>query len=141
MDDAGAGLGELGQMVAYVCRRRDYLRQLLTGGQDAMQDPPVLRGVVEAVTGAQPPDDTLRESLHALDQAVRREGDELGIAAATQAAAAGRGLPLPGTDASAPFAPAYPCPIGRCAGRHPDQTTVFPLMCSLTGREIRQVRR
>ena len=43
-----------------------------------------------------------------------------------------RGVP------SDPEAPVYGCPLGRCTGRRPDNTTVFPLICAITGRELRQ---
>jgi hypothetical protein len=47
-----------------------------------------------------------------------------------------RSLDLPGIPASAPFEALHRCPIGRCAGRRPDQFTAFPLTCAITGREL-----
>lgn len=120
--------------LAYVCRRLDYLRRLLTPGQDGTGgDPPELRVLTDAATAAQRPGHgELRDLLQALHQAVEAAGDERGVWQASKR----RGLHLPGIPGGAPFEAHYLCPIGRCAGRHPDQSTVFPLTCTITGREL-----
>ncbi|MFI6542971.1 hypothetical protein ACIBO9_06960 [Streptomyces prunicolor] len=121
------------QALAYVCRRLDYLRRLLAPDQDMGEGPPELRVLTDAVTAAQQPDrDAFQDLLQALHEAVQAAGDPLGVWQASQA----RSIHLPGASGGAPFESLYRCPIDRCAGRHPDQSTVFPLTCKITGREL-----
>ncbi|WP_447035811.1 hypothetical protein [Streptomyces sp. DSM 118878] len=121
------------QALAYVCRRLDYLRRLLTPDQDMGGDPPELRVLTDAVAAAQQPDPSAFQNLlQVLHEAVKAAGDPLGV----WHASAQRSLHLPGASGGAPFESLYRCPIGRCAGRLPDQSTVFPLTCTITGREL-----
>ncbi|MFC8663162.1 hypothetical protein [Streptomyces sp. NPDC057199] len=121
------------QALAYVCRRLDYLRRLLAPEQDTSGGPPELRALTNAVTTAQRPDrDTFQDLLQALHGAVQAAGDPLGVWQEPKE----RSLHLPGASGGAPFEPLYRCPIGRCAGRRPDKSTVFPLTCTITGREL-----
>ncbi|MFD4913059.1 hypothetical protein ACFWNR_07530 [Streptomyces virginiae] len=123
----------IGPALAYVCQRLDYLRDLLGSAQGTGGDPPELRALTTAVTAAQRPGlSELRDLLKALHQAVQAAGDPLGV----WQASAQRSLHLPGISGGTPFESIYLCPLGRCAGRRPDQATVFPLRCTLTGREL-----
>lgn len=116
--------------LAYVCRHLDTLRTALRHGQhDQEEEPASLRQVLEAVrTGAD-----LAGPLQALHTALLEAGDTLGVWGAAR-----RGVTLAGDDPGVPFEPVYPCPLGRCTGRHPDNTTIFPLICTITGRELHQ---
>ncbi|WP_328915296.1 MULTISPECIES: hypothetical protein [unclassified Streptomyces] len=124
------------EALAYVCRRLDYLRRLLTPGQVGGGDPPELRALTTAVTAARRPGHgELRDLLQELHRVVQAAGDPLGV----WQASAGRGFHLPGIPGipgGSPFEALYLCPMGSCAGRHPDQSTVFPLTCAITGREL-----
>ncbi|GGT15289.1 hypothetical protein GCM10010222_66730 [Streptomyces tanashiensis] len=123
----------IGPALAYVCRRLDYLRGLLGPAQGTGGDPPELQALTAAVTAARRPGvSELQGLLQALHRAVQAAGDQAGVwQASTQ-----RGLHLPGVSVDTPFEPIYVCPLARCAGRRPDQTTVFPLICALTGRQL-----
>ena len=121
------------QAVAYICRRLDYLRRLLAPDQNMGGDPPELRVLTDAVTAAQRSDQgALQGPLQALHEAVQAAGDPLGVWQVRKE----RSLHLPGESGEAPFESLYRCPIDRCAGRSPDQSTVFPLTCTITGREL-----
>ncbi|MEU9472221.1 hypothetical protein AB0D78_37600 [Streptomyces avermitilis] len=121
--------------LAYVCRRLDYLRRLMTPNAEPGSDPSELRALLRAVTAAQRPGaGELRDLLQALHQAVQASGDPLGV----WQASAGRSLQLPGIPGEVPFETLYRCPVDRCAGRRPDQSTVFPLTCTITGRELQR---
>lgn len=123
------------QALAYVCRRLDYLRRLLSPDRGPGGDPPELDALTDAATAAQRPDQgELRDLLQALHQAVQAAGDPLGV----WQASAQRSVHLPGIPGGGPFEPLYLCPVGRCAGRRPDQSTVFPLTCTITGRELKR---
>ncbi|MCX4529286.1 hypothetical protein OG982_26930 [Streptomyces sp. NBC_01551] len=123
----------IGPALAYVCQRLDYLDGLLSPAQGTGGDSPELRSLTDAVTAAQRPGlSELRGLLQALHQAVQAAGDPLGV----WQAPAQRSLHLPGISGDTPFEAIYLCPLGRCAGRRPDRATVFPLICTLTGREL-----
>lgn len=116
--------------LANVCRNLDTLRTALRHGQhDQEEEPASLRQVLEAVrTRAD-----LAGPLQALHTALLDAGDTLGIWGAAR-----REVILAGDDHGVPFEPIYRCPLGRCSGRRPDNTTVFPLICTITGRELHQ---
>lgn len=137
MEQAKNGQQNTGPIVAYVCQQRDYLRELLTLERQCMssagQDPPVLAAVLQAVTATPFSPDALAASLATLDEAVLAAGDMLGIRAA-----AARGLKPVGINDTTPYTPRYLCPLGRCTGRRPNQTTVFPMTCAITGRDLEQ---
>lgn len=119
------------EALAYVCQRLAYLRDLLIRAQGTDVEPPELRALTGAITAAQRPGQRdLQDLLHTLNQAIQGAGDSRGV----WQEPARRGLP--GVIGCAPFEPLYVCPIGRCAGRHPDQSTVFPMTCTITGREL-----
>ncbi|MFE9481263.1 hypothetical protein ACFYNM_21985 [Streptomyces spororaveus] len=123
----------IGPALAYVCQRLGPLRELLTQAQGTLGDPAELRALTDAVTAAQRPGlSELRDLLQALHQTVQAAGDPLGVWQATSQ----RSLHLPGISSGTPFEEIFLCPLGRCAGRRPDQTTVFPLKCAITGREL-----
>ncbi len=122
--------------MAWVCERLETLRQDLgRGGHPDQQgdgDPEPLRLVLEAFTAGA----NLAEPLEDLHTALLDVGDPLGLWG--QVRSGHRGVNLAGTHDGTPFEPVYPCPLGRCSGRTPDNTTVFPLVCAITGRELRQ---
>lgn len=117
--------------LAYVCRHLDTLRTALQHDRNDQgeEEPALLRQVLEAVRTRT----DLAGPLQALHTALLDAGDTLGVWGAAQ-----RGVNLAGTDQGVPFEPVYRCPLGRCAGRRPDNTTVFPLICTITGRELHQ---
>jgi hypothetical protein len=126
---------QIDDALAYICRRLDYLRRLLAPNSGTGTGPPELRALTGAVTAAQRPGQgELQDLLQTLHQAVQAAGDPLGIWQAPEQ----RSLHLPGTSGGAPFESLYRCPISRCAGRRPDQSTVFPLTCTITGRELKR---
>jgi hypothetical protein len=122
---------QTGWALAYVCSHLAYLRALLPDGDAAV----ALHDLVRSVTSADPSGRDLRRRLDALHRKVQAAGDGLGVWG--HAADTRRDLNLPGVS-SGPFEPLYLCPIGRCSGRQVDQTTVFPLVCEITGRELDQ---
>lgn len=134
--DAAADLpdDDISGALAYVCRRLDYLRRLMSSDPVPGHDPSELRALISAVTAPQQPSlGELQDLLRTLHQAVQAAGDPLGV----RQTSAGRSLHLPGIG-SGPFEAVYQCPIGRCSGRRPDQSTVFPLTCTITGRELQR---
>lgn len=134
---------ELNAALAYVCQKLDDLRDLLCpGGQQ--EEPAELRAVLAAVTASTPLDqEHLYRLLDTLHQTVQAAGDARGIWAGARTTARRldpSSISIPGISASGitghPQEICYTCPIGRCAGRRPDQTTIFPLICAITGREL-----
>ncbi|GAB2859690.1 hypothetical protein GCM10022221_69040 [Actinocorallia aurea] len=124
----------LDRALTFVCEELDNLRRLLRRGEDS-GDPPVLRAVLDSVTShPSPPHNHLEELLEALHQAIQASGDSLGVWG--QVHDESRHLHLPGISGDIPFEPIYSCPMGRCAGRWPDQATAFPLVCAITGRPL-----
>jgi hypothetical protein len=115
--------------LAYVCRHLDTLRTALRHGQHHEEEPAALQQVLEAARTLA----DLTGPLQALHTALLKAGDTLGIWGAAR-----REVTLAGDDHGVPFEPVYRCPLGRCTGRHPDNTTIFPLICTITGRELHQ---
>lgn len=118
--------------LAYVCERLDYLRTVLP--RDGTGDPPVLRALFDALARGR----DLAGALEAVHTGLLNAGDALGVWG--HVGSGRRNLSLRGIDDALPFEVVYLCPLGRCAGRLPDQITAFPVTCPIAGRELRRER-
>jgi hypothetical protein len=122
---------QTGPALAYVCSHLADLRVLLPDSDGAV----ALHELVTSVASAEFGQD-LGRRLDALHRKVQAAGDALGVWG--HVADARRDLNLPGVSGGGPFEPIYLCPVGQCSGRQVDQTTVFPLVCEIAGRELDQ---
>lgn len=114
--------------LAYVCRRLDDISGLLPKKKQAL-----VSQVLAAVRAGQDP----AGPLQALHIALQVAGDHLGVWGHRGEP---RGPNMTGINRHQPLEPFYPCPLSRCSGRQVDQSTVFPLVCAITGRELRRER-
>jgi hypothetical protein len=110
--------------LAYVCKEFASLRAVLP---DDEQGP--LRRLLAAVRNGE----DLAGPLAALHAALLAAGDHLGIWGQ-------RSVTMAGINTQGPFEFVYLCPLGRCSGRSVDKNTVFPLICAITGQELRRER-
>ena len=120
--------------LASACERLETIRRDLrrSSGQELQQDPEPLQRLVEAFRSGS----DLAAPLQGLHDALLNAGDPTGVWGHVQPGS--RGVSLAGNDPDMPFEVVYRCPLGRCAGRSPDNTTIFPLMCALSGKELIQ---
>jgi hypothetical protein len=135
-EEQGPEADRTADALAYVCARLDWLRSLPLGNGPTAQSP--LQQLLDAVRRGQ----DVSAHLDALHTAVQSAGDALGVRGARGHARRGEGsgLNLAGIDGRAPFEHLYLCPADRCSGRRPDRTTVFPLICGITGERLRRER-
>lgn len=120
--------------LASVCERLETIRRDLRRGsqEEQQQDPAPIRRVMEAFLDG----GDLADPLQGLHTALLKAGDPTGVWGHVQPSS--RSVSLVGNTPDVPFELVYRCPLGRCAGRSPDNTTIFPLICALSGRELIQ---
>lgn len=125
---------EISDALAWVCARIEDIRRDLRYGADSGQtgDPEPLKRVLDSFRAGS----DLADPLQGLHHALLRVGDPLGVWGHVRPHS--RSVTLAGADNGTPYEPVYRCPTGRCAGRTPDNTTEFPLVCAMTGRELLQ---
>ncbi|MEV5750750.1 hypothetical protein AB0L00_23250 [Actinoallomurus sp. NPDC052308] len=113
--------------LAYVCGQVDSLRAILADGHG----PSPLDDLLAAARDGR----DLTGPLETLHTTLLAAGDPLGVWGHVRS---WRAVNATGIDQRAPFEPVYLCPLLRCSGRRPDNTTVFPLTCTITGRPLRR---
>jgi hypothetical protein len=118
--------------LAFVCEQLETIRRDLrrSSQEEQGQDPAPVLGIMEAIRAGS----DLAGPLRGLHTALLKAGDPTGVWGHVQPSF--RDVTLVGDDPGMAFEVVYRCPLGRCSGRTPDNTTTFPLTCDLSGREL-----
>jgi hypothetical protein len=115
--------------LASVCERLETIRRDLhrRNPEEQRQDPDPVLGITEAIREGS----DLADPLQGLHTALLKAGDPTGVWGHVQPST--REVTLVGDDPGMAFEVVYRCPLGRCSGRTPDNTTTFPMICALSG--------